>query len=203
MAKTKNKIHAIGPQIGALGSLMNASSLFEKIKKELSLNQSQEVLIESECLKAELALVWLNVSKRGRHIADEYYDDLLSAIFAELVIDTPEMPGLSEHINRDMSAWANDITSYYLTGDMDDLAKEWVYSKLWWGESNPDDNILIKLVLKLHYRIFNALGVYQWKDGEAAIKLKLYNLLSSHFISTQNHLWSTIDFQLKDPPKTD
>ena len=84
MAETKNKKLAVGPQLGALASLMNANSLYEKIKERLSLSQNQEVLIVSECLKAELALAWLNVSKRGRHIADEYYDALLFDIFSEL-----------------------------------------------------------------------------------------------------------------------
>jgi hypothetical protein len=154
-------------------------------------------------LKAELALAWLNVSKRGRHIADEYYDALLFDIFSELEIDTPEMPGLYEYISPDKSAWVNDITSYYLMGNMDDSAKEWVYSKIWWDESNPDENILIKLVLKLHYRIFNALGVYQWKDEKFGIMQKLHTLLSSHFISTQNQIWSTLEFQLENPAKDD
>ncbi|HUD81076.1 MAG TPA: hypothetical protein VMR08_00405 [Patescibacteria group bacterium] len=201
MAETKNKKLAIGPQLGALSSLMNANSLYEKIKKELSLSQDQEMLIVSECLKAELALVWLNVSKRTRHIADEYYDALLFDIFSELEIDTSEMPGLYEYISPGKSAWVNDITSYYLTGVMDDSAKEWVYSKFWWDESNPDENILIKLVLKLHYRIFNVLGVYQWEDKKIGIMQKLHTLLSSHFIATQNQIWSTIEFQLKNPPK--
>lgn len=194
---------AIGPRLGALGSLMNASSLFEEIKEELSLSQSQGVLVMSECLKAELALIWLNVSNRGRHIAREYYDALLLDIFAELAIDTPELPGLSEHISRDPSVWANDITSYYLKGTMDDSAKEWIYSKFWWGESNSDENTLLKLVLKLHYRIFNTLGVYKIDDERSARSLLLYNYLSSHFIATQNEVWSNTEFQLKNPPTDD
>jgi len=197
--KTPKKENVVvGPYLVCLTAIDRAGSIATDIVNELNLNRKDTIDVMSECLKSEIAVIWSN-TYRQKEIGNLFYNSLILETIEELKSNTPDLPELYELISHDQNSWQNDIIEYYIRGKLDRKAKEWVSSKLWWGDNDPnsDDAWLLQIALRLHYRIFKILG--KTSSALAREKLTLYIDLTSHFISCQDEIWSSMKFQLENP----
>lgn len=164
----------------------------ESLGETLKYDDSAEILLASEYLKAICAIVWANIVSQDDKLAQEFTDTLMMELLTQF---GKELPDLFEKVKS--KSWQSDFASYYIGGTTDEASSNWIRSTFWQG--GPDNYVepqgLYKTILQLHFRICKILGIKK-RDKLA---LELYIDISAKLIAEQTELWSTFDFRLKLP----
>src|SRR5437868_5495908 len=84
----------LGPYLGSLLVIEQAGQGSGSLQEHLNLKDEETIRIMSEFLKAELALLWMNIEPHQTKISADYYARVIEEMLKELRDNTPNLPQL-------------------------------------------------------------------------------------------------------------